>query len=568
MDQPDRFTAILKLAHRQVRGLFLLSLLSNLLLLTSSIYMLQVFDRVLGSGSVDTLIWLTVMAMLAVATYGLLEHARRKVLMRTGAWLAAEVSPDVIGAAVRLRQDTGQSPVGLRDVQDIRGFLGGDAMLACLDAPWTPVFVALIWLMHPLLGMIALAGVIALLLIGVLTELLARPSLADAPDPQAQLRRDAACIVAQAGPVRAMGMGGALIAGWTQRMIAAEGAGNRAGETAAALHDIARVVRLAVQIVLVAAGATLVLGAGLTPGGMIAASIIFARAMSPVERMTSGWRTFVRYHAARRRLTRHLGTATAAVRVPGRAAAGARLEVAEVSYLAPSARQVLLASLNMTIAPGQHCGVIGPAGSGKSLLCDLMAGARPATVGKVRLDGVAICDLDDADRGAAVGYLPQTLHLFDGTVAQNIARMGQVDFAKVSAAAAQAGAEEMILRLPRGLDTMLRSDDIHLSPGEIQLIGLARALYGDPGLVVLDAPETHLDGAAEIALQQTIATLKSEGRTVVVASHAPHLLQGMDILARLQGGRLIACGPRTEVLRGMQDERQALSREAMSHAAE
>ena len=551
MAQPTLFAQVMRGYRKQFKGLFFLSFISNILLLSSSIYMLQVFDRVLSSGSNDTLIWLSVIAVLAIVAYGFLEFARRKTLNRTGAWIAAELSPEVIRRSVAARLETGRSPAGLGDVRDIRGFVGGDAILAFFDAPWSPVFIAIIWLMHPVLGVIALAGAVVLFAIGVLNDVVTRREQAQAAAKMRQVHNDADAFVTNAEVLEGMGMVGSVTRRWRDQHAAAEADGAGAAEVSSILFNLSRSLRLGLQIAILGAGAALVLRAELTAGGMIAASIILARALSPVERAISAWKGFGSYRLAKTKVAKLFEvTREPAERVSLPKPKG-QLTVKDLRFFAPVTREALIKSVSFQLKPGEICGILGPSGSGKSSLCRLLVGAWRPSFGEIRLDGADISEWQSEERGPYVGYLPQEAELFSGTVAENIARMGQVDDSKVIAAAQKAGAHEMILGLPEGYETQLGQFRDQLSGGQKQRIGLARALYGDPSLIVLDEPNSNLDGNGEIALQRAMKAMKEAGQTVLVVTHVPSLLRQVDKVAVIQDGALAKFGQRDDVLRDM-----------------
>ena len=551
MARPTLFTQVLNAGGKQFKGLFFLSFLSNILLLATSIYMLQVFDRVLASGSNDTLIWLSVIAVLAIVAYGFLEFSRRKVLNRTGAWVAAELSPEVIRRSVAARLEAGRSPAGLGDVRDIRNFVGGDAILAFFDAPWSPIFIAIIWLMHPILGVIAVAGALVLFAIGVLNDVVTRREQALASAKMRQVHNDADAFVTNAEVLEGMGMVGSVTSRWRNQHAEAEADGAGAAEISSILYNLSRSLRLGLQIAILGAGAALVLRAELTAGGMIAASIILARALSPVERAISAWKGFGSYRLAKARLAKLFEvTSDPAERVSLPKPKG-KLAVKELRFFAPTTREALIKSVTFQLEPGEICGVLGPSGSGKSSLCRMLVGAWRPSFGEIRLDGADISEWQSEERGPYVGYLPQEAELFSGTVAENIARMGQVDDEKVLAAAQKAGAHEMILGLPEGYETQLGQFRDQLSGGQKQRIGLARALYGDPSLIVLDEPNSNLDGNGEIALQRALKGMKEAGQTVVVVTHVPSLLRQVDKVAVIQDGTLAKFGDRDDVLREM-----------------
>lgn len=568
MTQPTLFAQTMRAGRKHAIALITLSFLANILLLASSLYMLQVFDRVLASGSFDTLTWLSVIAVLAIVTYGFLEFSRRKVLSRTGSWISAELSPEVIRRSISARLGTGRSPAGLGDVQDIRNFIGGDAILAFLDAPWTPIFIAVIWLMHPVLGLIALTGAVVLFAIGVLNDLVTRKRQAEANVRLRQVQNDAQTFIDNAETLTGMGMVGAILRRWQMSRDEAEHTGDAAAELSSVLFNLSRAIRLGLQIAILGAGAALVLQTELTAGGMIAASIILARALSPVERAISAWKAFGSYRLASRRLeTLFRATPESTQRLSLPRPQG-KLTVRDLRYFSPDTREPLVKSVTMQLKPGQLCGVLGPSGSGKTSLCRLLVGAWRPSFGEIRLDGAEVAEWDSEERGRFIGYLPQQVELFTGTVAENIARMGPVEDAKVLDAARKAGAHEMILALPEGYETLLGQFRDQLSGGQKQRIGLARALYGDPSLIVLDEPNSNLDGNGEIALQQSLATMKQAGHTVVIVTHVPILLRQVDKVALIKDGTLAKFGDRDEILREMMKKGQLTTKTAPDAAAE
>ncbi|WP_137700734.1 type I secretion system permease/ATPase [Marimonas lutisalis] len=563
MKKPTPLKAVLSEARGQWPLLFVLSFLANILLLASSIYMLQVFDRVLSSGSINTLIWLSVIAFAAIATYGLLEQARRVVLARTGSWLEGELSPHVIRRAITARLAKGRSEADLNDVGDLRGFVAGDAILAFFDAPWTPIFIAVIWLMHPILGLIALGGAILLFAVAILNDALTRRQAAAANQNLRNARRDAGQFIGNAETLAGMGMVGAVISRWQARYAEADTRGRGPGDTTTILFNLSRSFRLMLQIAILGAGAWLVLQAELTAGGMIAASIILSRALSPVERAISAWKSYGSYRNAKTKLARlFAATESPTDRVELPRPKG-QLALEGVSYFAPESGNAILKSVAFRLAPGEVCGVLGPSGSGKTTLCKLLVGAWKPSLGKIRLDGADVADWDSEGLGVYLGYLPQAVELFSGTVAENIARLGEVDDEKVLAAAQAAGAHEMILALPNGYETDIGQYADRISGGQRQRIGLARALYGNPSLVVLDEPNSNLDGMGEAALQGALRNIKSVGTTVILVSHLPHLLGLADKVLVLKDGTVARFGPRDEIMRDMMQGAKKLKENAI-----
>jgi PrtD family type I secretion system ABC transporter len=537
--------------RRQGLTLAVFSLAANLLLLVSSIYMLQVFDRVLSSGSLDTLVWLTVAAVFATATYGILEFARRRLLGLAGEWLENRLSAPVIRIGVDARLAGSRSEAGLSDVRDLRAFLGGDAILAFLDAPWMPVFIAVIWMMHPLLGWLALVGAVALFVVALANDLLTRRRQQTAGAAQRRNQQAAQHYLDQAETVQALGMLGPLLRRWQGEQQRSGVIAQRAGAVTDGLLNVTRVLRLALQILILGIGAWLVLRGELTGGGMIAASIILSRALSPVERALGAWRSFVSARAARANLQALFAGRSAdhaGLQLP---APQGHLVLEELTYLPAAAREPTLARVAFELAAGDACGIIGPSGSGKSTLCRLIVGAWRPSRGHVRLDGADVGSWDADQLGRHVGYLPQEVVLFPGTIAENIARMGEIDDAKVIEAARLADVHEMILHLPKGYDTPVGPLGHRLSGGQKQRIGLARALFGDPALVVLDEPSASLDSAGEAALQAALVGLRERGRTVLVVAHQANVLRNMDKVLVLKEGRVAAFGERDKVLQSL-----------------
>lgn len=544
---------LLAACERQLRReggtLALFSLGANLLLLVGSIYMLQVFDRVLSSGSLDTLFWLTVAAVLATTAYGFLEFARRRMLSLAGDWFEQQLSAPVLRAGIGARLADGGGAASLADVRDIKGFLAGDAVLAFLDAPFIPIFVLVIWLMHPILGWVALLGAVALFLFALANDLVTRGREQSAGAAQRRNQRAAQQCLDQAETVRALGMTGPLLRRWQAEQ---QRIGRLVQGTGAVTHGLlntTRALRLALQVLILGCGAWLVLGGELTGGGMIAASIILSRALSPVERALGAWRSFVSARSARANLHALFDTLEPATpRLPLPAPAG-RLQLEQACYQPRGAKEPTLAEVDLELAAGEACGIIGPSGSGKSSLCRLIVGAWQPTRGHVRLDGADVATWDADALGRHVGYLPQEVVLFAGTIAENIARMGEIDEAAVIQAARLADVHEMILRLPQGYDTPVGPGGVRLSGGQKQRLGLARALFGEPPLVVLDEPNANLDGAGELALQAALDGLRARQRTVVVVAHQASVLRAVDKVAVLRDGRIAAFGAREDILR-------------------
>ena len=530
-------------------GLF--SFAANLLLLVSSIYMLQVFDRVLSSGSLDTLLWLTIAAVFAILIYGVLELARRRLLSRTGAWLDSQLAGPVIRRSVDARLSGVRSEAGLADVQEMKMFLGGDAILAFLDAPWMPIFILFIWLLHPALGWLALAGAIILFVIAIVNDRLTRRLLEKGRAALQQNRGAAQRYLDNAETVRALGMLGPLLDVWQKNRRTIRDDTEQSSAVTHGLTSLTKSVRLVLQVLILGTGAWFVLQGELTGGGMIAAAIILSRALSPVERALSAWCGYVSARAASSNLSdlfRAVGSGNAALTLPDPTG---KLTIENLRYQPQHANTPIIKQASLHLERGETCGIIGPSGSGKSTLCRLIVGAWKPTFGHVRLDGADVASWDPDELGQHIGYLPQTVELFPGTIAQNIARMRESDDAAVIEAAKLADVHEMILRLPEGYNTDVGLHGHRLSGGQKQRIALARALFGKPALIVLDEPNSNLDNPGEQALLRSLVKLKQHGRTILVVAHQPSTLRTADKVLVLKEGMVEAFGERDEVLRSV-----------------
>jgi PrtD family type I secretion system ABC transporter len=529
----------------------LFSLAINLLLLAPPLYMLQVYDRVLSSRSDETLALLSAGVLIALATMAALDAVRARLLAEGGAALDRAAGPLVLEgllgqAAARL--DSREHVHALRDVACVRSFLGGAGVLALFDAPWLPAFVCIIFLFHPLLGWIASAGALLMLGLAAANERMTRSPIERA---QAEGRRAGRLIdssLRNADAAAALGMLGAVVERWSAANEAALQQQARASGRGTALSALTRFSRQIIQTAMLAAGAYLVIDQHVTGGVMIATTVLLSRALAPVESLVSGWRSLVEARAAWRRLRKLLDEAPAQRSLTGLPAPTGRVEFERAVFGVQGASKPILRGLSFSVAPGETLGIIGPSASGKSTLARLAVGVwRPAS-GAVRLDGADVAAWPRAQLGPHVGYLPQDVQLFPGTVAENIARLAQHDDAQVIRAAQRAQVHELVLRLPKGYDTELGEAGQGLSPGQRQRIALARALYGNPRLVVLDEPNASLDHEGDEALLAALRGLKDDGVTVLVIAHRPSILAGVDRLLVLREGAIDAWGPRAEVL--------------------
>lgn len=544
------YQTIIERVRRQLPTLILFSCLANLLLLVTVFYMLQVYDRVLSTDSLDTLIWLTLGTLGAIIVYGLIEHARRLMLTRTGAWINLELSGPVIRRAMDARLAGAGLEAGPRDVTDLRSFFEGDGPLALLDTPWALIFIAFIWQLHPALGLIAIGGALVLFGLAVGNDIATRPAQ---KRTTAELRanHDAALRYIDGGETLGpLGMAQPIIERWQEREAAAGDRQQHLAEGTATVVSISRAIRMSLQVLILGTGAYYVIQGQLTGGAMIAASIVLARALSPIERSISAWRRLLAALTAHRNLKALFeGSAgdLEAVQLPRPLG---RLAVETVSYAAAQLRhEPILNNINFSLEPGTSCAIVGPSGAGKSTLCRLLVGAARPSYGHVRIDGADVFGWNSDDLGRHIGYLPQQVELFPGTIGQNIARFHPLDSDKLVEAAQLAGVHQLILGLPGGYETDIGTQGSRISQGQRQRIALARAVYGDPAVLVLDEPNSNLDSDGDLALTKALAELKRRRRTVVIVTHRPVDLQAVDRILIMRNGSVVRFADRDEVLR-------------------
>lgn len=566
MKTRSHFRNIMGLAWHQAPALFVFSCLANLLLLSSAIYMLQIYDRVLSSGSFSTLIWLTAAVVGAIAAYGILEQARRMVLGRIGQWFDDQLSAVVVERTIDARL-AGGAEASLKDVADLRSFMSGDGILAFLDAPWTPVFLAFIWLLHPALGALAVAGAVGLFGAALLNELLTRPGQQATTQELRANQAAAGQFIENAETIRSLGMVNAVLGQWRDRQRQLISKQQNLIERTTTIGNVSRSLRLALQAAILGLGAYYVLQGQLTAGMMIAASIVLSRALAPIERSIGAWRGFVVARTARHNLDRLFATEQPSLQIVKLPRPEGRISVEDLHCTAPGTRRYLLTKLSFELEAGETCAIVGPSGAGKSTLCRLLAGAWKPALGHVRLDGAEVSGWPPDQLGAHLGYLPQQVVLFAGTITENIARMGKVDNGQLLEATQLAGVHEAVLRLPSGYQTNVGAQGGQLSGGLRQRVGLARAFYGNPALVILDEPSSNLDSESEQALYKAFSTLRGRGSTVVFVTHQRHWLRLADHILVLRDGHAPMFGPRDEVLRTLYGTSKNISLATATEAA-
>lgn len=531
-----------------VVGLF--SLIVNLLQLTVSIYMMQVFDRVLATRSTDTLLFLTLIAFAALLLLALLEAARGQILQRCSAWIEQSVAPDAFTRAIEAQlRNRPYRMEAMRDLATCRGFVASPGMTALYDVPWVPVYLAVIFVLHPTLGVIATGGALLLFVLTLANEWATSTLLKKANAAAMGVQRRSDSMVRNAEVIDSMGMGPAVMRRWREGSNRMQPDQQLAADRAGVVMALTKFFRLGVQLALLGAGALLVLEQELTGGAMIAGSIIMGRALAPVEQMIGAWKQVVQARQSYRRLNQHLTLPR--IRPPGMPLPPpeGRLSVERVSYAFPGTATPIIKGVTMALDPGESCAIIGPSAAGKTTLIRLLIGTIEPQAGTVRLDGANVYTWLREDFGRYVGYLPQDVELFDGTVFDNISRMAKAEPEQVYAAAKLAGAHEIILRLPKGYDTEIGEGGTFLSGGQRQMVGLARALFNQPRLVILDEPNSNLDGEGETALLKALEQLKKVKCTVVLVSHRPALVQGVDKVMVLRDGALEMFGARAEVMK-------------------
>jgi len=538
---------------RQLRPFVLLagaaSLVLNLALLVPALYMVQVFDRVFASRSVETLVMLSTLALLALALGYCMDTARARALAWAGGALDRRLSPAALATVLRQAAGAAGKPDtdALRDIAQLRRFLGGSGVQALFDAPWLPVYLLVIGFMHPLLGATATIGAGLLAVLAVLTERLTRREAEVALQRSRATNRHAEALARNAEVIIGMGMTAAAVAGWQSRHDALLEAQTRLSARSVRLGALSRMLRQGLQLAMLAVGAWLVIAAGASAGIMVAATILVGRALQPLEHLISGWKALVDARGAWQRLGNRAFQSNSPSDLELPAPAG-RLDVEGVVFGTAPGRPALIKGVRFTLAAGESLGLIGPSASGKTTLVRLILGIWKPQAGSVRLDGADIALWDRDALGQHIGYLPQDVELFAGTVAENIARLGAVASDRVVEAAKLAHAHEMILRLPEGYDTEIGDAGAVLSGGQRQRIALARALHGSPRLVVLDEPNANLDAEGEAALKAALKELKARGVTLIMVGHRQALMSQLDKLAVLKAGALEAFGPSASIL--------------------
>ena len=536
-------------------GVGLLSCVINVLYLTGSFFMLEVYDRIIPSRSIPSLVALATLAGFLFAFQGLLDVVRGRVLNRIGAALDERVNGSVFEAVVRLPLLTGskgESLQPLRELDQVRGFMSGLGPAALFDLPWMPFYLGICFLFHPMIGWTAAGGGLILILLTALTEFLTR-----GPSQSASKLGSQRQVLAEAGRrnaevLGAMGMAGRITSIWMQKNAQYMASQRQAADVVGGIGSITKIIRMVLQSAVLGVGAYLVIQQEVTAGIIIASSILTSRALAPVELAVANWRGFVGARHGWRRLTELFAAMPRDMQRTALPDPRASLSVESVTGAAPGGQKLIVQDVSFALKSGDGLGIIGPSASGKSSLVRILVGVWKPIRGKVRLDGAALEQWNKETLGAHIGYLPQSVELFAGSIAQNISRFEPDPPAeKIIEAASSAGVHELILRLPEGYETEIGESGSVLSAGQRQRIALARALYGNPFLVVLDEPNSNLDTDGETALTQALLNVRRRGGIVVVVAHRPSALAGLDTLLVVTEGRVQSFGPKEEVLKAV-----------------
>ena len=525
----------------------------NLLMFVAPLHMLQIYDRVLVSRSEVTLVVLTVLAVGLLVVYGLLEGVRTRIMTRMGLEFDELMSSRMLNTAFEVaisKPSIGAPQQLIRDVDVIREFIGGQAIIALCDAPWVPLFIAVCFILHPILGFVSLFGAVIVFALAASNEWLTKTKLSEANRIWIKAGNDSIISLRNAEIVKALGMIPGIKGAWAKDRDLALGHQSGANDKSGAIVACSRFVRMSLQVIILAAGGYLAIQDQITPGTMIAASIIMGRALAPVEMAVAQWKNFIGARDAYNRMNEvvdSLPDDADPMELPP--------PVGNISlqgiFVAPPEKagsNIILSNLTLDFAPGTVTGVIGPSGCGKSTLVRAIVGVWSVFRGAVRYDGANIDNWSSEKLGPYIGYMPQDIELFGGTIAQNISRFQEINSEEIINAAKKAGVHDLILQLSDGYDTNIGVGGQTLSGGQRQRVALARALYGNPKVIVLDEPNSNLDAAGEKALADAIVAAKESGATVIVVSHRPSLLASTDNIVVLNQGRLVKTGPRDQVL--------------------
>lgn len=532
----------------------------NALMLAPTFYMLQVYGRAVTSGSVTTLLMLTLIMSVLMLTMGALEWTRSRLMVRISTKLDALLSREVYRASFKRALESGGADASAQSMNDLTGlrqFLTGNGLFAFFDVPWLPVYIGVMFLLHPWYGVVAIGSAIVLMCLAAVNEKLTGKALAEANKQNLASNLHTTKNLRNAEVIESMGMLGTLMERWRQRHRKVLQLQSAASDRAGLISSFSKTFRSLVQSLILGLGAYLVIKQEINPGVMMAGSILLGRALSPIDQMIGGWKGFVNARSQYQRLNDVLEKQLAEPERMSLPAPKGHVQVENLIVSAPGSKTPIIKNINFTVQAGSVVGIIGPSASGKSTLARALLGVWRPQHGVVRLDGADVNNWDKEELGPHIGYLPQDIELFEGTINENIARFGEVDPGKVIEAAKMAGVHEMILQLPEGYDTAIGSGGLSLSGGQRQRIGLARALYGGPRLIILDEPNSNLDDVGERALGTAIRQIKVTGATVFIITHRTSILAQLDCLLMMRNGGIALYGPRDKVLAELAAQQQA-----------
>ena len=539
----------------------------NILMLVPALYMLQVYDRVVTSGSESTLLMLTLIMVFLLMSMGGLDWVRSRVLVRASTFLEQQLKDRVFDATFKKSLLSGNSSSqALSDLTGLRQFLTGQGLFAFFDAPWVPIYIMVMFAFHSAFGIIAILGAIVLLILAYANEKTTRKKLQEANGEAAWVSNFASKNLRNAEVIESMGMMNDVRQQWTDHGNKVLTLQTTASDWAGTFTSISKSFRTILQSLILGMGAYLAVNQEISPGLMIAGSLLLGRALAPIDQMVGAWSGFINARTQYGRLNELLETVPAEKPTMSLPAPFGAISVEAAIVAAPGSRTPILKSVSFRLEAGEAMGIIGPSAAGKSTMARALLGIWPTMSGAVRLDGAEIYAWNREELGPHIGYLPQDIELFDGTISENIARFTEVDAGKVVAAAQLAGVHEMVLRLPDGYDTIIGGQGGVLSGGQRQRIGLARALYGDPKLIVLDEPNSNLDEQGEQALSNALVKTKARGATVIIIAHRAQVLRNVDKILLLANGKLEAFGPRDEVLAKL-NQRQVAQQQAVASAS-
>ena len=546
------------------------SLFINFLMLVPAIYMLQLYDRVLTSSSSSTLVMLTLIMVLLFITMGGLEWARGMILIRTSARLEMLLNVRLFGVTFKQALYGGGAAASFQPLEDLTGlrqFLTGTGLFAFFDAPWLPIYIAVMFMFHEWFGWMAVGTAIILIILAFINEKLTAETITKANDIAISGRGLVNKNLRNAEVVESMGMLAAIREDWLKGVNKVLVLQAKASVRASSIQALTKTIRLMSQSLVLGVGAYLVLLGEISPGLMIAGSILLGRALAPIDMMIGSWKGFVAARGQYARLNELLMKIPEELPKMSLPAPDGELVADKIMVSAPMSRTPILKGISLSLAPGESLGIIGPSASGKSTLARALLGVWPALQGKVRLDGVDVFSWNREELGPSIGYLPQDIELFEGTISANICRFGEGEPDKIVAAAKLADVHTMILGLPNGYDTFIGADGGVLSGGQRQRIGLARAVYGEPKLVLLDEPNSNLDDQGEVALAKALTVLKQKKTTVIIITHRAAVLGQVDKLLLMRDGEMINFGPREEVMEASKKKLEAKKSETVSSTA-